>query len=504
MHAADPNAFADAVYQRPCTETATGHHIWLVWQPMYQTYGVKCETIATDLLNASTKGGGGGRNYRHQSPGAVLRTDEPHRVRTVGTLTGGPVTPPTAPTAPTGPRRATTSPDPPGPDARGRGAAALAAAARVPARGPAPVRRGPGRRRWARSAWPTSSSTAPTPRPPAWRPGCTRGCWAGTPAGTRRSPAWATARSGASPCASSRPCRSLTHALAWVPGLGDGPALVLLANAAALAATAMLYVLVRRETGDAARGPARALDPQPAARRLRPRHGLRRVACCWCWPSGASSPCGRRRASAPPARTSPSPACSPSAAALTRPIGVLLVLAVVAEVVRWWPRLGRGERVAGLGAVAAPFVGLLAFLAWSKHTVGDWLAPLRVQLQSSHHGGPLRPLRHAVPRRHGRAAPPRRARPSTSRGCCSPWPCSSSAGAASRPPTRSSPPRSWPSRWPAPTSIRSSATPSAPSRCRSPPRSSSPETQLERAVLALLAAGLAGYALLAFLNISVP
>ena len=47
----------------------------------------------------------------------------------------------------------------------------------------------------------------------------------------------------------------LTHVLAWVPGLGDGPALVLLANAAALAATAMLYVLVRRETGAGA--PAR-------------------------------------------------------------------------------------------------------------------------------------------------------------------------------------------------------------------------------------------------------
>ncbi len=59
VHAADPNSFADAVYQK----TAPGHHIWLVWQPMYETYGVKCETIATDLLNASTKNGGGGRNY---------------------------------------------------------------------------------------------------------------------------------------------------------------------------------------------------------------------------------------------------------------------------------------------------------------------------------------------------------------------------------------------------------------------------------------------------------
>src|SRR5580658_4713531 len=41
----------------------------------------------------------------------------------------------------------------------------------------------------------------------------------------------------------------LTHALAWFPGLGDGPALVLLANAAALAATALLFVLARRELG---------------------------------------------------------------------------------------------------------------------------------------------------------------------------------------------------------------------------------------------------------------
>ena len=38
------------------------HHVWFVWESMYQTYGVKCETISTDLLNATTKNGGGGRN----------------------------------------------------------------------------------------------------------------------------------------------------------------------------------------------------------------------------------------------------------------------------------------------------------------------------------------------------------------------------------------------------------------------------------------------------------
>jgi hypothetical protein len=58
VHAADPNAFADDLVQK----AGSTHHVWLVWQSMYQTYGVKCEAIATDLLNAATKNGGGGRN----------------------------------------------------------------------------------------------------------------------------------------------------------------------------------------------------------------------------------------------------------------------------------------------------------------------------------------------------------------------------------------------------------------------------------------------------------
>jgi hypothetical protein len=41
----------------------------------------------------------------------------------------------------------------------------------------------------------------------------------------------------------------------------------------------------------------------------------------------------------------------------------------------------------GLVATAAPLAGVLAFLAWSRHAVGDWWAPLRVQVESSHHGG---------------------------------------------------------------------------------------------------------------------
>ena len=294
----------------------------------------------------------------------------------------------------------------------------------------------------------------------------------------------------------------LTHALAWVPGLGDGPALVLLANAAALAATAMLYVLVRRETGDGAvaRRSLWVLSLLPAAFVLVMGYAesVLLVFALGCFlalrpPAGAS---GLRPHFAVAGVLA-------FAAALTRPIGVLLVLATMAELVRWWPRLGRAERVAGIGAVAAPFVGLLAFLAWSKHTVGDWLAPLRVQLQSSHHGGlsdPFTTLYHdatGVLHHHVGTA------------LHVPWVLLALAMLIV----------CW-RRLPAPYTLFAAAvlaTAVAGSNLDSFERyalSAFPlsiaaalvltESQLERAVLALLAAGLAGYALLAFLNISVP
>ena len=57
VESADPNAFAQDVLQK-----AGNHRVWLVWQPMYQTFGTKCETIASDLISVATKNGGGGRN----------------------------------------------------------------------------------------------------------------------------------------------------------------------------------------------------------------------------------------------------------------------------------------------------------------------------------------------------------------------------------------------------------------------------------------------------------
>lgn len=294
----------------------------------------------------------------------------------------------------------------------------------------------------------------------------------------------------------------LTHALAWVPGLGDGPALVVLANAAALAATAMLYVLVRRETGGGAVASRSlwilSLLPASFVLVMGYAESVLLVFTIGCFlalrpPAGASVLRPHFAVAGVLA----------FAAALTRPIGVLLVLAAMAELVRWWPRLGRAERVAGIGAVAAPFVGLLAFLAWSKHTVGDGLAPLRVQLQSSHHGGlsdPFTTLYHdatGVLHHHVGTA------------LHVPWVLLALAMLIV----------CW-RRLPAPYTLFAAAvlaTAVAGSNLDSFERyalSAFPlsiaaalvltESQLERAVLALLAAGLAGYALLAFLNISVP
>ena len=191
------------------------------------------------------------------------------------------------------------------------------------------------------------------------------------------------------------------------------------------------------------------------------------------------------------------------AGALTRPIGVLLFLAVGAELIRWWSRLGRAERVAGVGALAAPFVGLFVFLAWSEHTVNDWLAPLRVQLQNSHHGGLADPFvtlyddAKGVFHHHVGTA------------LHVPWVLLALAMLIV----------CW-RRLPAPYTLFAAAVLAVAvsgSNLDSFERyalSAFPlsiaaallltQSQVERAVLTLLAAGLAGYALLAFLNISVP
>jgi len=59
VNAGNPTAFA----QKLVRLAGQTHHVWLAWQPEYQTYGIKCEQLASALLTLSTSAGGGGRNW---------------------------------------------------------------------------------------------------------------------------------------------------------------------------------------------------------------------------------------------------------------------------------------------------------------------------------------------------------------------------------------------------------------------------------------------------------
>jgi hypothetical protein len=180
----------------------------------------------------------------------------------------------------------------------------------------------------------------------------------------------------------------VTHVLAYLPGLNDGAALVVLSNVAALVATMLFFVLVRRETADpvVARRAIWFLSLAPSAFLLVMGYAESVLLCLVLGCFLALRPGLGARPNFGIA------AVLAFAAALTRPIGILVAAAVAVELVRWWARMEMGERRAGLAAFLAPFVGLAAFLAWSAHVAGSWLTPLRVQLENSHHGGLSDPL----------------------------------------------------------------------------------------------------------------
>jgi hypothetical protein len=182
----------------------------------------------------------------------------------------------------------------------------------------------------------------------------------------------------------------LTHVVAWLPGLGDGAALIVVSNLAAFVATVLLFALVRRESGDPslARRSVWFLSLSPAAFTLVMGYAESTLLCLSIGCFLALRPAGAAAGGAAGRRPNFALAALLGfVAALTRPIGVLLALAVLVELVRWWARLGRGGRLAGLGALVAPLLGLLVFGLWAQHEVGDLFAPLRVQVESGHHGG---------------------------------------------------------------------------------------------------------------------
>jgi Glycosyltransferase family 87 len=74
-------------------------------------------------------------------------------------------------------------------------------------------------------------------------------------------------------------------------------------------------------------------------------------------------------------------------AGLCRPIAVLLVIPVVIEAARQWRRIPRAERITRGAAVISPLVGTGIFLAWAGGVYGDWLEPLRQQTSKRLRGG---------------------------------------------------------------------------------------------------------------------
>lgn len=155
----------------------------------------------------------------------------------------------------------------------------------------------------------------------------------------------------------------LGRAASWMPGIGAGTALVIMANAAALAAGVLLHRLVVSETGDRrlARRAVRLLAMAPPSFVLVLAYSealyltlalsvfLLARRGSWWWAAAAGCLAG-----------------------LTRPVGALL--AVPAAAVAWPERSQRS--LGAVAAVVAPLAGAATFGLWAQGALGDASAPL--------------------------------------------------------------------------------------------------------------------------------
>jgi hypothetical protein len=184
------------------------------------------------------------------------------------------------------------------------------------------------------------------------------------------------------------------RALSEVPGISAGAALLVVANASALVATALLRVLVLRETGDRGLADRSAwlLSLAPPAFVLVMGYAEAPLLVC----SVGCFLAVRRNWAGAPAPRWWAAALLGLAGGLTRPLGVLLVVPLAVEAARRWRRAGGGERAVSAVATVAPLAGAGAFACWSWATFGDALLPLTVQTGAGHHGGLSDPFRVLV------------------------------------------------------------------------------------------------------------
>ena len=158
----------------------------------------------------------------------------------------------------------------------------------------------------------------------------------------------------------------LGRAAAWIPGVDAGVALVILANAAALAAGVLLHRLVVDETGDwrLARRAVRLLALAPPSFVL----VLAYTEALYLTLALPVFLLARRRRWWAAAAVG-------YLAGLTRPVGALLALPVAFMAWPEWPQRP-GRRAGALAATVAPLAGAATFLGWSQGALGDGGAPL--------------------------------------------------------------------------------------------------------------------------------
>ena len=97
VQSAGPSAFAADVVRR----AGADHNVWLVWEPMYKKYGVKCESSKRTCRTRPPRPVAGGRNVVTSRAALLLRADEPDRVPPARVLSAGraPAAAPAAPVA---------------------------------------------------------------------------------------------------------------------------------------------------------------------------------------------------------------------------------------------------------------------------------------------------------------------------------------------------------------------------------------------------------------------
>ncbi|MHB1503862.1 MAG: hypothetical protein ACYCTL_07055 [Acidimicrobiales bacterium] len=217
----------------------------------------------------------------------------------------------------------------------------------------------------------------------------------------------------------------LARVVAFLPGIGAGTGLLIVSNAAALVAGALVFELARRETGDSslARMSTWLIALAPPAFVLVMGYSestllVLAVGTFLLLRTRRTSNGGGCQSSGPPPRRWWLVALLGFLAGLARPLGVLLAIPIAIEALRGSVlgiRLGirepgghaagghaaggqaaggqaAGGQAARLAAIASAPLGTAAYLGWVGWRYGNALAPVDIQTEARHHGGLADPV----------------------------------------------------------------------------------------------------------------